>query len=162
MVTIQLSFITYHLEEMRNYQKITQNAEGQLLAWYWSVDHSGNVEMDFDVLNDYTIYPHETGAFIAEYLPTGLAYWSYATADDACKAVLNKVNEKKKLQANLEEAGAKFQEVVKANSLDNRYKNVVVEKKPKTNDQLREKYAVARMNTTARLNRAYYSRLLDH
>ena len=116
---------------MRNYQKITQNAEGQLLAWYGMPDHTWNVDMDFDVLQDYAVYPHETGAFIAEYLPAKYCFWSYRTLEEALEAVLNKINEKKKLQEKLDEAGAKFQEVVKKNSLDERYKDKVVEKKQK-------------------------------
>jgi predicted mannosyl-3-phosphoglycerate phosphatase (HAD superfamily) len=69
--------------------------------------------MDFDVLQDYAVYPHDTtDAFIAEYLPTSTAYGAFATLEEALETILNKVNDKKKLESTLQEAGAKFQEVV--------------------------------------------------
>jgi hypothetical protein len=40
---------------MRNYKKITQNAEGQLLAWYGFETKYEGSEMDFDVLTEYEI-----------------------------------------------------------------------------------------------------------
>lgn len=149
------------------YKIITQNEEGQLLAWYGMPDHTWNVEMDFDVLTDYAVYPYEwivswLWTYVAEYTPANNCFWAYNTLEEALEAVLNKVNEKQKAIKKLEEAGAKFQEVRNTNSLDQRYKDKVVEKKLRTNEELREKYAVARMNTTARMNRDYYARLLDH
>lgn len=118
------------------YQKVTQWAEGQLLAWYGMPDHTWNVEMDFDVLQDYAVYPYEWIAswlwtFVAEHLPTKNCFWAYHSVEEACKAVLNKINEKQEATKKIEEAGAKFQEVVKANSLDERYKDKVVTPKKK-------------------------------
>ena len=152
---------------MRNYKKITQNAEGQLLAWYGFETKYEGSEMDFDVLTEYEItkaYDAKTyyPIWIVKSINTNYTIWKYHIEQYALDGLLEYINEKKKLADKIEQAGAKFQEVVNTNSLDQRYKDVVVEKKLKTNEQLREKYAVARMNTTARLNRAYYSRLLDH
>lgn len=117
---------------MKTYKSITQDWAGQLLARYGMPDHTWNVEMDFDVLEDYAVYPHETtGAFIAEYLPATNCFWAYNTVEEACEAVLNKIREKKEASRKIEVAGAKFQEVVTKNSLDERYKDKVVTPKKK-------------------------------
>jgi len=117
---------------MKTYKRITQDWAGQLLAWYGMPDHTWNVEMDFDVLTDYSVYPHETEpSFIAEYLPTRYCFWSYRTLDEALEAVLVKIKEKQEATRKIEEAGAKFDWVVKANSLDERYKDKVVTQKVK-------------------------------
>lgn len=158
---------------MKLYQKVTQEADGQLFAWYGVVDHSGNVENDFDVLNEYTIYPHEiTGAYITEHTPTRYAFWSWSLLEEALEAVKEKVNEKTKAQSKLDEAGAKFDWIVNRNSLDERYKDITKEKKQLTPEQIKEKYAryerntklfaYARMKTSARLNASYYDRLLGY
>lgn len=134
---------------MKNYQSITQDGTGQLLARYGVVDHSWNVEMDFDVLTAYAIYPHETEpSFIAEYLPAKYCFWSYRTLDEALEAVLVKIKEKQEATRKIEEAGAKFEELVKKNSLDERYKNKVVEApKKKVNPYLENLMKKARERT---------------
>lgn len=117
---------------MKIYQKVTQEADGKIFGWYWMVDHSGNVEMDFDVLNEYTVYVHETEwSFIAEHLPTNYAWGSYSTLDEALDSVLNKVNTKTRDAQKLAKKVEEFQEIVHKNSLDERYKDKVVEKKAK-------------------------------
>lgn len=116
---------------MKTYKSITQDWAGQLLARYGVVDHSWNVEMDFDILTDYAVYPHETGAFIAEYLPATNCFWAYNTVEEACEAVLNKINEKKKADEERERLTNEFQEIINKNSLDERYRDMVKTPKKK-------------------------------
>jgi hypothetical protein len=52
------------------YTKVTQNEKGELLAWYPVETKYEGSELDCDVIQDYSVYPHETGTFIAEYTPT--------------------------------------------------------------------------------------------
>lgn len=117
---------------MKIYQKVTQEADGKLFGWYWMVDHSGNVESDFDVLNEYTVYPHDTQyVFVAEHLPTWYVLGTYSSTLDACEAVKEYVNKKTRTAQELAKKTEEFQKVVTKNSLDERYKGKVVEKKAK-------------------------------
>ena len=105
------------------YTKITQNEKGELLARYpVETKHEGS-ELDCDVLQDYAVYPHETWSFIAEYTPAMHCFWSYKTQDEALEAVLKHIIEKDEMFKRIEEQKAKFAEIQKANSLEERYKD---------------------------------------
>ena len=86
--------------------------------------------MDFDVLNDYTVYLYD-GVYVAEYVPTGLAYGTYATVEEALECIREKIIAKQETTAKIEAATEKFEDVVTKNSLDERYKDVNPEKKVK-------------------------------
>lgn len=106
------------------YKEVVQNENGELIAWYPVVDHDWNIEFDFDVLNEYAIYSFEsTGAYIAEHQPTGYALWSYNTIPEACEAIKDKINKYEQMNTNIEIQKEKFQEIVKMNSLNERYKD---------------------------------------
>lgn len=113
------------------YQKITQEAEGQLFGRRFTWDKYEGAEMDFDVLNDYTVYAHATASYIAEYIPTGMAYGAFATVEEALGCIKEKILEKQEAAKKIEAATEKFSTVVKSNSLDERYKDVNPEKKLK-------------------------------
>ena len=116
---------------MKTYKKVTQE-DWKILGWYWVVDHDGNVETDYDILDEYAIYPHETEpSYIAEYLPADYCFGSYRTLDEALEATREKINSKIKLAYELEQKTEEFQKIIKKNSLNERYKNKVVVKKVK-------------------------------
>lgn len=153
------------------YQKITQEADGQLFGRVHTLDHTGDVQSDFDVLNDYTVYMYD-GVYVAEYVPTWLAYGTFSTVEWALECIKEKIIAKQETTAKIEAAAEKFDEVLKNNSLDERYKDVEPVKKRLTNEELRKKYskhtrnaelfANAGMKTAAKINANYYGRLLDH
>lgn len=122
------------------YQKITQEAEGQLFGRRFTWDKYEGAEMDFDVLNDYTVYAHATASYIAEYIPTGMAYGAFATVEEALGCIKEKILEKQEAAKKIEAATEKFATVVENNSLDVRYKDVNPEKKVLSNEELREKH----------------------
>ena len=95
--------------------------------------------MDFDVLNDYTVYLYD-GVYVAEYVPTGLAYGTYATVEEALECIKQKLLEKHLSERVILKATDKFATVVENNSLDERYKDVNPEKKVLSNEELKEKY----------------------
>jgi hypothetical protein len=163
---------------MRNYQKITQNADGQLLAWYDTLDHTGDRQLDFDVwekyLEDYRVYQHETWSYIAEYTPTLYAFWSYATLEEALDAVLQKTNKNEYQKVRVECLVDEFQNIAKKNSLDERYKDKVVETPQKQLSPYLQKLRVRTEEMHAEIektrseknwklaNAEYYERLLLH
>lgn len=112
------------------YQKITQEAEGQLFGRVQKTDRSGCVQWDFDVLNDYTVYLYD-GVYVAEYVPTGLAYGTYATVEEALECIKEKILQKQEVSKKIAEATEEFAAVVTKTSLDERYKDVNPEKKVK-------------------------------
>lgn len=131
---------------MKTYKSITQDWAGQLLARYGVVDHTWNVELDFDVLQDYAVYPYEWIAswlwtFVAEYLPAKNCFWVYNSLEEALESVRERVNKKNELTEKTNEKIEQFQKVVTNNSLDERYRDKKVEKKVKTNEELKAKYA---------------------
>jgi DNA repair ATPase RecN len=91
---------------------------------------------------DYTVYPllHEdnTTSWIAEYTPACYAFGSYSTYKEAVNAVKEHKRKKEEMHARIEEQKVKIEEIQKANSLDERYKDhpnnsaPVVKKKVKT------------------------------
>lgn len=153
------------------YQKITQEADGQLFGRYPVLGTYDELWMDFDVLNDYTVYMYD-GVYVAEYVPTWLAYGTFTTVEWALQCIKEKIIAKQETTDKIEAAAEKFDEVVKNNSLDERYKDVEPVKKRLTNEELKKKYskhtrnaelfANAGMKTAAKINANYYGRLLDH
>lgn len=153
------------------YQKITQEADGQLFGWRFTEARYEGAEIDFDVLNDYTVYMYD-GVYVAEYVPTGLAYGTFATVEWALECIKERIQEKQETTEKIEASAEKFDEVVKNNSLDERYKDIEPVKKRLTNEELRKKYskhtrnaelfANAGMKLSAKINADYFGRLLDH
>lgn len=150
----------------RRYQKITIDEQGQLLGWYWMPDHTGNVEMDFDVLSDYSINKTDRW-YDCEYLPTKHTFTTVATLEEALEATLEKINHKAELWAFVNGKTEAFGVVVDRNSLDSRYADKVVEKKEWKNkyakyERKAELFAKHRATIHAKLNSGYYDRLTNH
>jgi hypothetical protein len=156
---------------MKNYTHITHEQDWTLLARYGTIDHTGDLQSTFDELQDYSVYPHETGAFIAEYTPTLYAFGSYATLEEALKAVLFKIKTKIETYRKIKEEQEKFDEVAKKNSLDERYRDKVVptpKKKPNLylqnlrnrTEELHAQIEKARMERNWKLQMEDYSEAL--
>jgi hypothetical protein len=69
--------------------------------------------------------------YVAEYVPTGLAYGTYSTVEEALDCIKEKILEKQEAEKKIAEATEKFDVVVENNSLEKRYKDVNPEKKVK-------------------------------
>jgi len=172
----------YHLQN-KMYTKVTQNEKGELLAWYPVETKYEGSELDCDVIQDYSVYPHETWAFIAEYTPAMHCFWSYKTQDEALEAVLKHIKEKEEMFKRIEEQKVKFEALQKANSLDERYKDhpnnnaPAVKKKVKTlwylenlmqkagarTKEMHMRVEEARMNRNWKLGNAeYINALIEH
>lgn len=159
--------------------------DNQVLWWYNVLDWEWDHHQDFDVLEWWAVYLFEaTGAFIAEYKPVHNCIWSYKTEAEALQAICNNVNSYKKMRDNMDKAKESFDAIVKANSLEERYKNhknydapATKQKKetPKSKylDRLREKaqakpYAKFQenlekvKNLSARIQRKYYANSYDY
>lgn len=153
----------------------------KILWWYNVLDWEWDHHQDFDFLEWWTVYLFEaTGSFIAEYKPVHNCIWSYKTEEEALKAICNNVNSYKKMRDNIDKAKESFDAIVKANSLDERYKNF--EPKPKKKkevktmwylENLRKKaqekpYAKFQENLdkvkqlNARIQRKYYANVYDY
>lgn len=102
------------------YTKVTQNEKGELLARYPVETKYEGSELDCDVLQDYSVYPHENGAFIAEYLPVGNVLWAFREKEQAFQAICDRLNDNEKRFDMIEKAQSKFVWV----SLDEAYKDV--------------------------------------
>lgn len=102
------------------YTKVTQNEKGELLAWYPVETKYEGSELDCDVLQDYSVYPHETWTFIAEYLPVWNALWAFREKEQAFQAICDRLNDNEKRFDMIEKAQSKFVWV----SLDEAYKDV--------------------------------------
>lgn len=88
---------------------------------------------------DYTVYPvlhaDNSTARLAEYTPTNYTFWSYKTYKEAVSAVKEHRREKDEMYARVEEQKAKMDELMKKNSLNERYKDF--QPKPKAKKQIK-------------------------
>lgn len=114
---------------MKTYLSVSQEENG--LYGHYECYQAGDKTLDSDLLEDYTVYEHDNGTFIAEHTPTHYAFWSYATLGEALEAVKDKINKKNELDDKIKKEARKFDRIAKRNSLNERYKEKQVEAKKK-------------------------------
>ncbi len=105
---------------MKTYTHCTLQ-DDKVLWWYKTLDWEGDLQNDFDVLEWWKIYTHETtGAYMVDYTPVWYCIWSYRTQEEALQAICDRKNNDEKRWELIEKAQSKFVWV----SLDEAYKDV--------------------------------------
>lgn len=137
----QVAVLVYRHTDMLNCW-LTPDEEEELgnieyeLVHLWKMQQDQFGFFEFDKLPDgYSVRPslYEDGTCVwfTEHLPTKYVWWSWSTYQEAVDEVAKKVQQKKEDEKKISSKVEEFQEIVKKNSLDERYKDKVIDKKAK-------------------------------
>lgn len=130
-----ITLLLYHLETTM-YEAIIKQ-DNKLLGCYtrtvayWSW-YSEEVEPQYDLIGGFTLeYNKELNVYVLEYTPTDRVMWTFKTEDEALEHLLAHVNEMKASNERMQGYVKEFKEKIKPYSLEEQYKDKVVEVKRK-------------------------------
>lgn len=113
---------------MKHYEKITQEAD--LFGRYRTLDSQWDVDLDFDVLDQYSIYFYKAG-WIVKNLKYNYVVAETIDEQEAFEALRLHLNEKIRINERIRENENKLQEWMKKFNLNEVYKEKKVENKKK-------------------------------